>query len=138
MDTISEYIKFNIDMIIPEIEITQYPNNKPWINSSLRNLIVETHQMYSKNDPEYETKSNEAISAINKAKLDYKDKVETLLKQNKSKEAWRDLNIITGREKARKDCELIRKPGTADRLNSFYARFDVRISQMYTITLEII
>ena len=34
------------------------------------------------------------------------------------------VNIITGRDKAKKDSELLRKPGSADRLNSFYARFD--------------
>ena len=124
VDTISEYINFNIDMIIPEKEVKLYPNNKPWINSSLRKQIVETHEMYTSNDPEYEAKLIEITTSITKAKLEYKDKIESLLKQNKSKEAWKGLNIITGRDKAKKDSELLRKPGSADRLNSFYARFD--------------
>ena len=100
-------------MIIPKKIVKMYPNNKPWIDSSLRKLIVESHQMFSRNDPQYESKVTETNSAISQAKLRYKDKVENLLKQNKSKEAWKGLNMITGRDKAKKEPELLRTPGAA-------------------------
>ena len=32
--------------------------------------------------------------------------------------------MITGRDKAKKEPEILRTPGAADRLNKFYARFD--------------
>ena len=36
VDTISEYIKFNVDMLVPKETVKQYANNKPWISSELR------------------------------------------------------------------------------------------------------
>ena len=41
VDTISEYIKFNVDMLVPKKTVKQYANNKPWISSELRRQIVK-------------------------------------------------------------------------------------------------
>ncbi len=55
---------------------------------------------------------------------EYKLKVEQLFHNNKMKDAWNGLNIITGRKTAKKACSLTSTPGSDDRLNNFYARFD--------------
>lgn len=122
-DVITEYINFNIDMIIPQKEIKQFPNNKPWISSTLRKLIIDKHSSYSNDAPDYKDKQKEVNDAILCAKLDYKDKVEAMFKGNKMKEAWKGLKVLTGQEKSSKECALLNE-GAADRLNSFYARFD--------------
>ncbi len=43
---------------------------------------------------------------------------------NNMKDAWKGLNVLTGREKSKKECSLLNEEGAANRLNSFYARFD--------------
>ncbi len=55
-DVITEYIRFNIEMIIPVKTIKQYPNTKPWIDSSLRKIIVDKHKAFSTNDPSFKTR----------------------------------------------------------------------------------
>ena len=50
-DTITEYINFNIDMILPKKKVKQYPNSKPWITSKLRKKIIDKHSAFKRNDP---------------------------------------------------------------------------------------
>ena len=59
-DVITEYIKFNTEMLIPTKTIRQYPNCKPWINSSLRKMIVEKHSAFSNNDTDFKTKEKDS------------------------------------------------------------------------------
>ena len=35
VNTVTEYLKFNTNLILPMKAIKQYPNNKPWITSEL-------------------------------------------------------------------------------------------------------
>ena len=123
-DVVSEYIKFNIEMIIPKKSVKVYPNNKPWINSKLRKQIVDKHFSYSNNEPDYSTIQQNVNDSIANAKLDYKDKIENMFNKNKMKDAWKGLRIITGKEKSKKESPLTSTIGSADRLNKFYARFD--------------
>ena len=53
VDTVTEYIKFNTNMILPVKAIKQYPNNKPWINSELRKQIIEKHQAFKTKSDNY-------------------------------------------------------------------------------------
>ena len=39
------------------------------------------------------------------------------------KDTWKGLKVLTGQEKSKKECTLL-KEGSANSLNSFYARFD--------------
>ena len=39
-DIVTEYINFNINMLIPKKSVKLYPNNRPWITSNLRKKIV--------------------------------------------------------------------------------------------------
>ena len=43
---------------------------------------------------------------------------------NNMKDAWKGLKTITGQGTSKKSCPLTRPPGSADRLNVFYSRFD--------------
>lgn len=123
-DVVTEYLKFNIDMLIPTKTLKKFPNNKPWINSSLRKHVVDLHSMFTNHNPQYDEKLQEVNAALIHTKLEYKNKVENLFKQNRSRDAWKGLNMLTGRNKSQKECALLNPPGSADRLNSFYARFD--------------
>ena len=74
-----------VDNIMLRKTIKVYGNNKPWITSTLRKkMIVDEHSSYANKDPNYAEKQEELDSAINKAKLEYKVKVESLFNQNKN------------------------------------------------------
>ena len=124
VDTVTEYIKFNTNMILPVKAIKQYPNNKPWITSELRKQIIEKHQAFKTKSDNYREKQTEVDEAIKKAKASYKDKVEQKFKNKSMKDMWQGLKILTGQSETKKSNNLISTPGSADRLNSFFSRFD--------------
>lgn len=121
-DLVTSYIEFCSDLHLEKKQVKQYPNNKPWITSELRNLIVDKHKSYGK--PDYKDKQKLLDDKIYQAKRAYKDKVESLFKRNSSKDAWRGLKMLTGMNQRRKDPSILLETGAADRLNQFYARFD--------------
>ena len=43
---------------------------------------------------------------------------------NNMKDAWKGLKTITGQGTSKKSCPLTRPPGSADRSNVFYSRFN--------------
>jgi hypothetical protein len=63
-------------------------------------------------------------SEIETAKRHHKEKIEDLFKSNNTQDAWRGLKVLLGTDKKRKDPAILCDPGSADRLNKFYARFD--------------
>ena len=70
VDTVTDYINFNTALILPMKTLRQYPNNKPWINSSLRKLIVDKHHAFKAgNIDNYREKQTEVDEAIKRAKL---------------------------------------------------------------------
>ena len=124
VNTVTEYIKFNIDMIVPKKTIQQYPNNKPWITPALRKLIVEKHRAFSRKADNYKHLQEEVDKAIKDAKIEYKNHIEQKFKTNRMKDAWSGLKILTGQKDEKKANSLTSTPGSADRLNVFYSRFD--------------
>ena len=121
-DVVTSYITFCSDLHLERKEVNVFPNNKPWITSDLRKFIVNKHKSYGKED--YRTKQKLLNDKIKSAKDDYKEKVEKLFKQNNPKDAWKGLKVLTGVENKRKEPVFLSQPGSADRLNRFYARFD--------------
>ena len=104
--------------------IKVFGNDKPWITTSLRKKIVEKHSSFSQNAPNYNEKQKEVESAIHEAKNEYKKKIEKHFHGNNMRDAWKGIRILTGQDKAKKESPLLQGEGSADRLNSFYARFD--------------
>ena len=122
--TVSCYVNFNIAMIIPRKCIRLYPNNKPWMNNSLRRLVIEKHHAFTQNMPSYHDKQLSLNRAIRRAKIEYKSRIEEMFRSNQMKDTWKGLKTITGQGKQSNNNALITAPGSADRLNLFFARFD--------------
>ena len=122
-DLVTSYVTFCTDMILESKQVKVYPNNKPWVKASLRKMIVDKHRLYG--NPEYQNKQKEVDNEISKAKKAYKEKIEDLFKRNNTKDAWRGLKILTGQEKSPKEPDFLQEKGAPDRLNKFYARFDM-------------
>ena len=123
-------------MILPTKIVRQYPNNKPWINTTLRKLIVDKHNAFKSGDDNYHKKQADINKAIEVAKSEYKDKVERQFKTNKMKDAWKGLHLLTG-QKRKKVNSLTSTPGSAERLNNFYSRFNkIDFSKEHLFTEE--
>lgn len=80
-------------MIVPTKEISIYPNNKPWINSDIKALLIEKKRTFINGDC---MQSKVIQSQLNRKILDAKQsnkvKIENLFKSNKSKDAWTGVN----------------------------------------------
>ena len=123
-EVVTDYIKFNEEIHSEKKTIKVYGNDKPWITTSLRKKIVDKHSAFSQNSPDYASKKKEVDDAINEAKKEYKEKVEQHFKSNNMRDAWKGIRTLTGQDNSKKESPLLQSEGAADRLNSFYARFD--------------
>ena len=121
---VTSYISFCADMHLPTKSIKIYANNRPWMTSELRKEIVDKHKAFGKDD--YKEKQKTLNRQLKAAKTKYKNKVEGLFRSHDVREAWRGLRVLTGMEQRQKDPAILQEPGSADRLNRFYARFDCK------------
>ena len=73
----------------------------------------------------YTEKQSTLNKEIRSAKFEYKRKIENLFEKGNLKDAWRGLKVLIGSDKKQSEPQLLSSPGSADRLNRFYGRFDV-------------
>ena len=122
-DTITAYIRFCVDSLIPSKKVKIYPNNKPWVSSELKQLLQDKRKAFidvnNSSVKELQTKINRQIT---KFKHEYKCKLERDFQQNNSRASWRAMETITAYESKQKmaDCNQ----DFADDLNLFDTRFD--------------
>ena len=74
----------------------------------------------------YPEKEAEIKGAIERAKDEYKSKVEGMFKTNKMKDAWTGLRALADQSSTMFSSSLNSIEGSADRLNAFYSRFDTK------------
>ncbi len=126
VDVITEYIKFCANMIIPTKTVKCYPNNKPWVTKDLKVILNEKKEALSKKLSKDKVKdvNTRLKSAIEECKRNYKNKIESLFKDQNTKSAWNGLKCITGYNKKCSLPEVENDYDFAEELNTFYARFD--------------
>jgi hypothetical protein len=122
-DVVTSYILFCYNLHAAKKKVTLFGNNKPWVTTELRQALVMTHKSYGSAD--YAENHKKICKMIRQAKQAYTEKVEGLFASNDTRDAWRGLKILTGMDKQRKIPAIITTPGSANRLNEFYSRFDV-------------
>ncbi|KAK0139949.1 hypothetical protein N1851_023110 [Merluccius polli] len=78
VSVITDYIKFCIHTTIPSKIIRIYPNSKPWITPQIKQSLKEKHKSFRHKDWASLKATNRNIrNEVFKAKLDYKNKLET-------------------------------------------------------------
>ena len=60
-DVITDYIKFCENLVIPEIEVKIYPNNKNWLNKEVCHLIKQKHRAHYNNEDQVKRELNSEI-----------------------------------------------------------------------------
>ena len=126
-DTITSYIKFCEDSIIPEKTVRIYCNNKPWINKNLKECLNQKKIAFLQGDKQrVRLLGREFRSKSKTAKLEYKNKVEEKFRGGNVRQAWSGLNAMMGRQQKHQKIQCDNPISFANELNSFYARFDVK------------
>ncbi len=122
---ITDYMNFCRDTVIPVRTVDCFPNNKPWITSSIKGLLNKKKQAFREGDREKLRQTQQELKrCMRQAKEEYKRKVESKLQHSNTREVWRGMRTITGYNK--KSCQVI--AGGVDRANEvnlFFNRFDM-------------
>ena len=63
-DVVTSYISFCENINLSKKSIKQYPNNKPWIDATLRKCVVDKHRLFKVNKEEYLVKQKQLEADI--------------------------------------------------------------------------
>ena len=78
VDTVNDYIKFCVDMLIPEKQVKIYPNNKPWVTNELRSKVKAKRLLLHTGDREAAKHLQyEVDKTVTHCKEQYKNKIES-------------------------------------------------------------
>ncbi len=130
VDTVSSYISFCVDNIVPSKTVTIFPNNKPWITKELKEILNRKKRIFfTGSELEIKNVNKEVKRAIKIAKLKYKNKVEQKCIDGNLHSAWQGLKTMASINTAASNPRTIRVEASSptslpDDLNSFYTRFE--------------
>ena len=124
VDTISDYIRFCAETIIPVKEQRIYANDKPWVTSSMKKLLRDKREAFASGDRGQLKEAQKRIDGeIKSSKLAYKRKLELNFSQNNAQAAWRAMEMITGYKSKNKTVDF--SADFVEELNTFFGRFEV-------------
>jgi hypothetical protein len=123
-DSVSEFI----GDVVPTASIKTFPNQKEWIDGSIRAKLKARTTALNKgkvtgNMTEYKQCSNSICKAIKQAKRQYRDKLESQFKGSDTRGMWQGLQSIT--DYKRKTSHVMDHDVLfPDKLNNFFAHFE--------------
>lgn len=119
-------------MIIPSKKVKIFPNNRTWVNKSVKSSILAKKNAFKKGSvTDLQSAMKNMKIEILRAKQNYKDKLEFNMSTNKMGSAWSCMKSIAGINTSHSNGSTITLEGfdsdynLANVLNSFYNRFDV-------------
>ena len=129
----ADYLNFCMEVAVPTKSVRCYPNNKPWINSSVRQLLKEKKKAFKNGDMvKLKEVQRELKKGLREAKEAYGRKMEGKMDGN-AKELWRGLRAMTGcgARSVGADGDVER----ANQLNHFYVGSAVLVEELPVPTL---
>ena len=124
-DSISSYILFCQDSVIPKKVVKVYSNSKPWINGELKTILNEKKKAFLAGDKQKEKELEKEFRWKNKKSCrEYRDKVQARLTEGNGRGAWDGLNTMMGRKVQKKGIVCDDPTTFSNDLNQFYGRFD--------------
>ena len=89
--TVSDYINFCLDTVIPEQKVKVFAHNKPWITSDIKEVLNRKKRAFaSGNRDDLKAVQKEFKAVLRKGKEEYKRKLEFKLECNSVKDVWKD------------------------------------------------
>ncbi|KAJ8046472.1 hypothetical protein HOLleu_05150 [Holothuria leucospilota] len=124
--TISDYISFCVDNVIPKKEVKVFPNNKPWITKKVKTVINKKKGLFKKGDSSaLREVQKELKRVIAQEKAAYRDKIESLFTDNNMRRVWDGIRLMSGYRNNSNSCHISEITlDYANDLNHFYNRFD--------------
>ena len=126
-ETVSAYIKFCEDALIPSKLTKCYSNNKPWITKEIKQIINRKKGVFGRgNRDEFKAIQKELNNAIKEEKRIYKEKVEQHFTSKNMKSVWNGLKLMSGYTKSCNKTNFLPSNSInyANELNHFHNRFD--------------
>ncbi len=127
-ETVTSYITFCENLVIPQKSFSVYPNNKPWVSKSLKFIINQRNISFHKGDlTQYRVLQKQVKREIKLAKLKYKDRVGNMFATGNPRPAWEGVKSMLGMQTKRHPISLNGKSNfdLSNELNMFYNRFNV-------------
>ena len=105
-------------------QIKCFPNNKPWVDSEMKNLLCQKRDIW-KNGTECQWKDvkRKVKATIEQKKDHYRLKLENKFASGKTKQMWHGMQMITGYKKE-KIISVENENQVANEMNIFFARFE--------------
>lgn len=130
-DVVCSYSAFCRDMLIPTKRVKIYPNNKPWVNKSVKSVIKKEKEAFQDGRAlDLHTANKELKVEILKARQSYKSMLENKMASKSLGSAWSSMKTITGLQTSRENSSVTLNGFSSDTafanaLNCFYNRFDM-------------
>ncbi|XP_076735994.1 uncharacterized protein LOC143412342 [Maylandia zebra] len=130
-DTVTSYIHFCEDSIVPSRTRVSYNNDKPWFTPKLKKLWLEKSKAFRSGDRDcYREAKYRFTKEVDIAQHQHSEKMQQQISENDSASVWKGFRNITNY-----------KPKTphstddlllANTLNDFYCRFDEPSGSLHT------
>ena len=122
------FISEQVERIVPKRTIRTFPNQKPWVDKSVRDALNSRTAAYnagieSGNMDDYKAATYNVRKVVREAKQRYGAKLESQLESNNTRDLWKGLRNITD-YKASSAPITNTDIGLANELNTFFARFE--------------
>ena len=124
-DSVTSYLTFCADSVIPSKQVRLYPNNKPWVTKDLKICLNKTKLAFLSGDRQ---KVNELEKEFRQksrlARIHNKNKVEQQFTTGNAREAWQGLNTIMGKKQKPAQIKCPEPTTLVEQLNNLYGRYD--------------
>ncbi|RXN12203.1 hypothetical protein ROHU_010229 [Labeo rohita] len=128
-DVAVSFVSMLAEAIIPTVRIRTFPNQKPWVDRSIRaavnaRTVTYNSGLVTSDMSAYKAASYGVRRAVRDTKRRYRERLESHFHQGDTRSMWQGLRTIT--DYKTKDTEMINADSSfANELNEFFARFEV-------------
>ena len=127
VDTITAYMAFCVDMLVPTKQVKTFPNSKPWATKEVATVLKRRQQAFKDGDKDQVKQlQKEARKVILANKRRFQSKVEESFQSSNSRQLWQNLQTVTDYKPTKKPLATDDPQTLAEELNHFFARFDQR------------
>uniref|UniRef100_A0A3B3H7K8 Reverse transcriptase domain-containing protein n=1 Tax=Oryzias latipes TaxID=8090 RepID=A0A3B3H7K8_ORYLA len=103
--------------------VTDYPNQKPWLNTEVRALLKHRNAAFQSGDKvALRAARRELHAGVRRAKAAYAQRIQGHFTSNDPRSMWKGIKCIT--DYNTRDAQCPEDPSLPDALNLFYSRFE--------------
>ncbi len=125
VESITDYISFCVDSIIPQKIVKWYPNNKPYITEGIRECVRRKRAAFISGDLAGVRDAQKDLNfQMREVQCRFKERAEQDLSTSNTKKLWNSIRQMSNMDTERKLLSYLNEIARANELNNFYLRFD--------------